>query len=195
MLPVTADMSDCISDVADTEVARWVRQARGGSQHAYANLYRRFAPLVHGILLGRFVPAQADDMTQECFNTAFARIGELREEHKFGAWMATMARRIKPSVEPRVAGEVTPDDLASQGASPDEVAESARVLRAIAGLPEAFRETLVLRLAEGMSGPEIAALTGMTHDSVRVNLHRGMAKLRETLGLEPSPAEKSNDRS
>jgi len=39
-------------------------------------------------------------------------------------------------------------------------------------LPDAYRETLILRLVEGMTGPEIAARTGLTHGSVRVNLHR-----------------------
>jgi RNA polymerase sigma-70 factor (ECF subfamily) len=50
-------------------------------------------------------------------------------------------------------------------------------------LPEAYRETLVLRLVEGMTGPEIAARTGLTAASVRVNLHRGMKQLREKLGV------------
>ena len=48
-------------------------------------------------------------------------------------------------------------------------------------LPEAYRETLILRLVEGMTGPEIAAQTGLTHESVRVNLCRGMKMLRELL--------------
>jgi RNA polymerase sigma-70 factor (ECF subfamily) len=60
------------------------------------------------------------------------------------------------------------------------------VLRAIRELPEAYRETLILRLVEGMSGPEIATRTGLTPGSVRVNLHRGMKQLREKLGWSPN---------
>jgi RNA polymerase sigma-70 factor (ECF subfamily) len=48
-------------------------------------------------------------------------------------------------------------------------------------LPESYRETLVFRLVEGMTGPEIAARTGLTEASVRVNLCRGMKMLRERL--------------
>ena len=48
-------------------------------------------------------------------------------------------------------------------------------------LPEAYRDTLVLRLVEGMTGPEIARRTGLTPDSVRVNLCRGMKLLRQAL--------------
>ena len=58
------------------------------------------------------------------------------------------------------------------------------VLDVIRTLPAAYRETLVLRLVEGLTGPEIAERTGLTPASVRVNLHRGMALLRAK--LEPS---------
>ena len=55
------------------------------------------------------------------------------------------------------------------------------VLDAVRSLPDAYRETLILRLVEGMTGPEIAARTGLTEGSVRVNLHRGMKLLRAVL--------------
>jgi RNA polymerase sigma-70 factor (ECF subfamily) len=55
------------------------------------------------------------------------------------------------------------------------------VLSAIRTLPIAYRETLTLRLVEGMTGPEIAARTGLTEGSVRVNLCRGMSLLRARL--------------
>jgi RNA polymerase sigma-70 factor (ECF subfamily) len=60
--------------------------------------------------------------------------------------------------------------------------EALIALDAIRNLPEAYRETLIMRLVEGMTGPEIAERTGMRHDSVRVNLTRGLRMLRERLG-------------
>jgi len=57
-------------------------------------------------------------------------------------------------------------------------------LDVILRMPVAYKETLVLRLIEGMTGPEIAEQTGMTPESVRVNLHRGMKLLRKELGIE-----------
>ena len=59
------------------------------------------------------------------------------------------------------------------------------ILDTVMSLSEAYRETLILRLVEGMTGPEIAARTGMTHGSVRVNLHRGMQQLRAKLSSSP----------
>ncbi len=41
-----------------------------------------------------------------------------------------------------------------------------------------------MRLVEGLTGPEIANLSGLTPASVRVNLSRGMKMLREKLGQE-----------
>ena len=52
----------------------------------------------------------------------------------------------------------------------------------------------MLRLVEGLSGPEIANLTGLTPESVRVNLHRGMARLRAVLGIVTQHEEKGDDR-
>jgi len=60
-------------------------------------------------------------------------------------------------------------------------AEALAILDVIRSLPDAYRETLVLRLVEGFTGPEIAERTGLTPASVRVNLHRGMALLRAKL--------------
>lgn len=59
-----------------------------------------------------------------------------------------------------------------------------RILAVIRTLPETYQETLILRLVEGMTGPEIAEQTGLTPESVRVNLHRSMQQIRERLGLE-----------
>lgn len=170
------------------DIAHAVAAARRGSQAAFVQLYRRFLPLVHGILLGRFRPALADELTQECFARAFARLAQLKEAHKFGAWIATMARRIVPSEPGRELQSDGEVDGVSAAAAPDERAEAERILRTVASLPEAYRETLLLRLVEGLSGPEIAALTGLTPDSVRVNLHRGMEKLRAALDVRRATA-------
>ena len=63
------------------------------------------------------------------------------------------------------------------------VVDAREALRALRSLPPAYAETLAMRLVEGLTGPEIAERTGMTHGSVRVNLHRGMRLLRERLGV------------
>ena len=74
------------------------------------------------------------------------------------------------------------DAIAAPAQEQDDRATAREALAAIAELPVAYRETLLLRLVAGLSGPEIAERTGLTPGSVRVNLHRGVAMLRERLG-------------
>jgi RNA polymerase sigma-70 factor (ECF subfamily) len=128
--------------------------------------------------------AEVDDLLQDVFLVAFKKLNSLREEAAFGAWLAMIARnRAMDFHRRRRDTEELSDDLAAQGSSEAD-REAANVLEVICGLPEAYRETLVLRLVEGMTGPEIADRTGLTPASVRVNLHRGMKLLREKLGME-----------
>ena len=110
---------------------------------------------------------------------ALRRLHTLCHARAFGGWLATVARNRANDYHRR-SREMSelPDDLASSDA-PE--AEASAILRVIQTLPEAYRETLVLRLVEGMTGPEIAARTGLSPASVRVNLHRGMKQLREKL--------------
>lgn len=171
------------------EIARQVRDAQRGSQTAFAWLYRAFAPLVHTIHLGRAPHARAEELAQDTFAIAFAQLGQLREATQFGPWIAAIARRHRGRGGIDEESLRDDHDRASPAAGPDDRAEAERVLHAIRSLPEAYRETLLLRLVEGLSGPEIAALTGLTAASVRVNLHRGMAKLRAALGLAAAPEE------
>src|SRR5207247_192353 len=80
------------------------------------------------------------------------------------------------------AGEPSVAELVVVGAAVQPSPEARRALAALRGLPDTYRETMIMRLVEGMTGPEIALRTGMTPDSVRVHLHRGMQLLRERLG-------------
>jgi RNA polymerase sigma-70 factor (ECF subfamily) len=167
------------TDAADGEQ---VGRAKGGDRAAFGRLFRRYAPMVHGVLLSRVRPGEADDLMQDVFVTALEKIGTLRDEGAFGGWLCTIARsRAVDFHRARRETSELPEDLGKPDA---ERAEAERVLRVIRALPEAYQETLILRLVEGMSGPEIAEQVGLTPDSVRVNLHRGMKLLREKLGLE-----------
>lgn len=74
-----------------------------------------------------------------------------------------------------------PPETAGQTAATRHLDTGAAILDVIRSLPDAYSETLILRLVEGMTGPEIAVRTGLTHGSVRVNLCRGMRMLRDRL--------------
>ncbi|MDF3038732.1 MAG: transcriptional regulator, LuxR family [Thermomicrobiales bacterium] len=66
-----------------------------------------------------------------------------------------------------------------------EAAERRRsVSEALALLPEEQRRIVELRLA-GLTGPEVAAALGRSHDSVRTTQRRALARLRTLLGITP----------
>jgi RNA polymerase sigma-70 factor (ECF subfamily) len=158
-----------------------VRAARAGDRLAFGELYRRYARMVHGLLLARVPPADADDLTQEVFFQAWRELAKLRDDAAFGGWLAQMARnRARDHFRRARPQDELPASLAAPGGVSQEQ-EARAALAAIQELPEAYRETLLLRLVEGLTGPEIAARTGLTPDSVRVNLHRGMRLLRQRL--------------
>jgi RNA polymerase sigma-70 factor, ECF subfamily len=156
-----------------------VEAARRGDREAFGKLFMQYAPMIHGILLTRVSPQEASDLVQEVFLSALERLSSLRDNSAFGGWITMIARNKSVDFyKARKHFEVLPEELSTK--DPDR-AEVYQILRTIKSLPEAYHETLILRLVEGMTGPEIAERTGLTPDSVRVNLHRGMNLLKEKL--------------
>jgi RNA polymerase sigma-70 factor (ECF subfamily) len=165
-----------------------VRAAQDGDRAAFGMLYTRYARMVHGVLLSKVPFAQAEDLVQDVFLRALSRLSTLRDASRFGGWLAAIARnravdfirQSRPQTE--FDEEFHEVGRSIHPANRSDRSEALLVLEAIRSLPGSYRETLILRLVEGMTGPEIAARTGLTEGSVRVNLHRGMQQLREALG-------------
>lgn len=153
-----------------------------GDAGAFDEFYEMYAPMVHAIILARVRRDDVDDLVQDVFISAYRGIGRLRDRAAAGGWLASIARNR--------AAEFYRNDRSTEELSEDLPAgtncrhEAREILDTIRGLPDAYRETLVMRLVEGMTGPEISERTGLTPDSVRVNLHRGMKMLRARLGIE-----------
>jgi RNA polymerase sigma-70 factor (ECF subfamily) len=163
-----------------------VARAKAGEQLAYAELYRRCLPAVHAIMLSRHPPAVADELTQECFARAFRLLHQLRNVESFGGWVCAMARHMRGTREASYV-QLEAKHSQSSAVDPSLSVEASEILKHILALSENYRETLLMHLVEGMSGPEIALATGLTTGSVRVNLHRGLQKLRASLGLRRDP--------
>jgi RNA polymerase sigma-70 factor, ECF subfamily len=168
--------------------AALVAAALRGDRAAFARLYERYARVVHGAVIAR-VPAQdADDLTQDVFVVALRRLWMLKQGESVGGWLLAIARARAADYWRQAAprGELSDTDAAQpEQAAP--AADATRVLAALRGLPDAYREVLAMRLIEGLNGPEIAERSGLTPGSVRVNLHRGMKLLRKKLGWKETP--------
>jgi RNA polymerase sigma-70 factor (ECF subfamily) len=159
--------------------ATLVRAAQSGDRVAFGSLYEHYERLIHGILLAQVSYHEAEDLMQDVFVKALERLQTLREPTAFCGWLIAITRRTATDYlrGRRLTSEAGPS--LPGGSAPD--GEAFAVLAIIQRLPESYRETLVLRLVEGMTGPEIAARTGLAPDSVRVNLCRGMKLLRDQL--------------
>lgn len=190
-MAVTAGISGRLRDEERPETrARWlgwVAAVRRGDRDAFASLHGHFGRLVHAVVIARVPAADAPDLVQDVFLQVFQKLSTLEDDQAFPGWLTQLARnraakhlRDSPRDEPLgdEPGLAAPD----RSGAPD----AKKVLKALQSLPEAYAETLAMRLVEGMTGPEIAERSGLTPGSVRVNLHRGMKLLREKLGLPPA---------
>jgi RNA polymerase sigma-70 factor (ECF subfamily) len=177
----TAASATTSGDPDESQECRIVRSVLAGDRDMFGRLYELYAPLVHGVLLARMPRSEVEDLVQDIFLHALRKLHTLRDANAFGPWIAMIARNRAMDFHrrSRATVEVT-DDLKSNDSSG---AKAEEILAIIRTLPDAYRETLVLRLVEGMTGPEIAGRTGLTPASVRVNLHRGMKLLRTKLGF------------
>ena len=174
--------------VEPVAVSAVVTAARRGDRAAFAELYRRFSRAVHGVILARVAYRDAGDLVQDVFAAALERLPQLAESAAFPGWILAIARNRATD---HLRGERATDELLDLPAPASRAAELAEVLAALRALPETYQETLVMRLVEGMTGPEIAEQTGLSPGSVRVNLHRGMKLLREKLGIGEASHERT----
>jgi RNA polymerase sigma-70 factor, ECF subfamily len=168
-----------------------VGRVRAGDTDAYGELVERHLRRAFSVayrLLGH--REDAEDLVQETFLVALARIDTFDLGRSFGPWFyrilvnrglnARKARAIRQTVD-------VPDHAASSGPLPDRSAERAelraRVKLAMAELPERQRVALELFEVEGFSGAEIAEILEIPAGTVRWHLHQARQKLRLALDV------------
>jgi RNA polymerase sigma-70 factor (ECF subfamily) len=170
-------------------------QVAHGDEDAFAELYRRVAGAVFG-LVGRVVrdPAQAEEVTQEVFvelwRTA-ARFDPARGTAR--AWIMTCAHRRAVDRVRSAERAARRDDLAGrrdQGRPYDEVAEQVEaglerehVRRGLDVLTELQREAVVLAYYGGYTHREISELLGVPSGTVKTRLRDGLIRLRDHMGV------------
>jgi len=140
----------------------------------------------------------AADIVQETYASAFAGFHGFAGENSKG-WIMTIARhacyawfrrergaRSAVSYNEETHGADDAESLARPGSSPEAVhsaaQDRARLRRAIATLPDDYREVIVLRDLEGMSYKEIAKVLDVPVGTVMSRLSRGRGRLLDSLG-------------
>jgi RNA polymerase sigma-70 factor (ECF subfamily) len=137
--------------------------------------------MINSVVLSRVTKDDVQDIVQDVFLSAYRNLNSLRDDNLFGAWLVKIARnRSAEWYRTKRPTEELDETVRSRE---NKRGEAAEILRAIRSLSEAYSETLIMRLVEGMTAKEIAHQTGLKPESVRVNLHRGMELLRQRLGI------------
>src|SRR5438132_11507676 len=77
-----------------TEHASLVAAARSGDRFAFGQLYQLYSPMVHAVLLSHAPAAEVDDLLQDVFMRALAKLKRLRDADAFGGWLAAIARNM-----------------------------------------------------------------------------------------------------
>lgn len=168
-----------------------LRRARQGDAAALEELCRREWQPVYAIV-ARAVGsrAEAEDLTQEVFLRALRALDRYQEMGApFRAFLATIARNlIRTHWKTSRAGPITLarwPDLPGDEADPEQsvivAAELAQLRHALETLSPDYQTVLRLRLLDGRSADEVAALMRRSPGAVRVLQHRALTALRAVL--------------
>jgi len=168
---------------------------RSRDPKALAELYDRYASLVHGLAL-RIVksPHDAEEVTQDVFVYAWQRGAQFDERRgNLAAWLLVLARsraidRLRARRSREHGTEAATQAAAFLPAAPPDPATAtldaerrARIARSLASLPEAQREAVQIAFFEGLSHTEVAARIGAPLGTVKTRIRQGMLRLRAEL--------------
>jgi RNA polymerase sigma-70 factor (ECF subfamily) len=170
-----------------------VARARSGDTAAYGELVRSHQRAACG--LAALVGGRADDaedVAQEAFVKAFAALGRFRLGSAFRPWVlaivANEARNRRRSAGRRQRHELRLALLppGEGGPSPEAAAlageQRAALVAAVETLPRRQREVVSCRYLLDLSEAETAAVLGVSAGTVKSQLSRALAHLREELG-------------
>ncbi len=173
--------------MAAAEWSALMAAAQGGHGGAYRRLLGEIRPWLARYYSRRLPPASVDDAVQEAMIAIHTKRATYDPDRPFGPWLAAIARykwidRLRAMK--RTATDVLPDDIAV--GDHEAAVTSASVLRSLlATLKDPQAAAIKLVKLDGLSIDEAAAATGQSPSLVKVNIHRGLARLTARLAAMP----------
>lgn len=158
-----------------------------GDGAAFAELVARYQPRLGGYLRRLLGEASATDALQDVWLAVWRGLPGLCNPAAFPAWAFRIARdRAYRELRRRGVPTVPADESIPATAADDFTPEDAAEVRAaLDRLPVAHRDVLVLRVVEGLSYDEIAAVVGKPVGTVRSRLHHAKRKRLAREFLQP----------
>jgi RNA polymerase sigma-70 factor, ECF subfamily len=181
--------------------AECIRRILAGEKHLFHDLIRPCERSIYFLLYSLLKnETEAEDVAQETVIKVYQNLGKFRGDSQFRTWVLSIARneglgrlrkissRREESLDAETdeqTGDYTPAILTSWREIPAEALEQkelGKLLRqAIEGLPEIYRNIVLLRDIEELDIRETAAALGISEASVKVRLHRARALLQRDL--------------
>jgi RNA polymerase sigma-70 factor, ECF subfamily len=178
-----------------------LERVKAGDKESFIELIR---PYTRNVYLAAYTilrnPQDAEEVAQETFMKALRSIGGFRGDSRFKSWLITIAlnearmkyRRDRKALmesldeEPEIDHEdYHPREFADWREIPSEALERKEVQaaldKALAQLPETFREVLVLRDVQHLSIAETAEALKISEALVKTRLYRARLRMRDLL--------------
>lgn len=172
--------------------ASLVELSLGGDRDAFGRIVARYQSAICALAYSACGNVgRSEDIAQDIFITAWRRLGTLQEPARFRAWLYGIARNLihnafrqhtrNPLADAKLLEEGT--EAAAAADEPDEQAiskeEETILWRVLSGLPEVYREPMVLFYRQNESIPQVAGVLEISEEAVRQRLSRGRALLNE----------------
>jgi RNA polymerase sigma factor (sigma-70 family) len=174
-----------------TSDATLVAAALEGCAQSFRQIVERYQALVCSLTYsGTGSLNQSQELAQETFLLAWKNLRQLRDPHKLRSWLCAIARSVVSKNRRRLQREPVPhapddldlDQLADENPTPDNATirkeEEALLGQALAALPPAYRDPLVLFYREGESVQRVATALELTVETTRQRLSRGRKLLQ-----------------
>ena len=168
-----------------------IERCRQGDREAHYQLYKLYSKSMYNVGY-RIVKneAEAEDVLQEAFISAFRNLNNYRRDASFGSWLKRIVVNKAINVLKSRKTERLPEDenfdLQEEVAAPYEFRYSIEeVKNAMDVLPDGYRSVLSLYLLEGYDHAEIAEILGISESTSKSQFNRSKKKLREILEVKP----------
>ena len=162
--------------------------AATGERRAFGELVRRHGSAVRGVLRRMGAQAaEADDVAQDAFLTAFERIAEFRGEGTFAGWVKKIAARLylRRLHRDRKLGAMTAEAIEEEADPPRGDADATIDLEeALKVLGSVERLCVTMCFGAGLSHSEAAEALNLPLGTVKSHVKRGLDKLRTRLAPE-----------
>ena len=129
-------------------------------------------------------PTMAEDLVQETFLRAWRYLPALREERKAKSWLITTLRRENARQYEKyrpVFEDADLDQIVMETANVEDEVQTIAIREGLFNLPERYRDVLALQVIAGLSGSEIAEVSGLPLATVNTRLFRARSLLRKRL--------------